>query len=112
MDNQKLGKLGEDAAAAYLQEQGYRILCRNFRCRMGEIDLIAAKGYGLTFVEVKTRRNDCYGRPCESVTSRKRGRLKAAADYYLSTRPKNAFRPQSLRFDVLEIEIHHITDVI
>ena len=54
---QRLGKKGEEAACAYLERKGYVICRRNYRCRYGEIDIIAAKGGELSFVEVKTRRN-------------------------------------------------------
>lgn len=112
MNRQKLGELGEEVAAAFLMNGGYRILCRNFRCRAGEIDIIAMKGYNLIFVEVKTRRTDTFGRPCESVTGRKKGHMKTAAKYYLSARPKGSVRPQNFSFDVVEVEINHIKNVI
>ena len=58
---QRLGKKGEDAACTYLERKGYVICRRNYRCRYGEIDIIAAKGGELSFVEVKTRRNLNFG---------------------------------------------------
>ena len=63
MTNQQLGRIGEDTAKAFLECKGYRILHRNFRCRAGEIDLVALKGRILHFIEVKTRQGDSYGHP-------------------------------------------------
>ena len=63
MGNRELGRIGEQAAAELLQMEGYEILERNYRCQAGEIDLIAARGSEVSFVEVKTVRNDHYGRP-------------------------------------------------
>ena len=71
MGNRELGRIGEQAAAELLQMEGYEILERNYRCQAGEIDLIAARGSEVSFVEVKTRRNDHYGRPCEAVGAQK-----------------------------------------
>lgn len=65
---QRLGKKGEDAACTYLERKGYVICRRNYRCRYGEIDIIAAKGGELSFVEVKTRRNLNFGLPRLAVT--------------------------------------------
>ena len=72
---------------------------------------MASKGRVLHFIEVKTRRGDLYGHPAEGVTARKKGSIKAAAQHYLSTRPKGAWRPPELQFDVVEIEINHIEDI-
>lgn len=73
---QRLGKKGEDAACAYLERKGYVICRRNYRCRYGEIDIIAAKSGELSFVEVKTRRNLNFGCPVwrlHTPSSRKSG---------------------------------------
>lgn len=61
------GKIGEDAAAYYLTKHGYRIICRNFRCIQGEIDIIAKDGNNLVFIEVKTRTSTKYGEAKEAV---------------------------------------------
>ena len=71
MGKRELGRIGEQAAAELLQMEGYEILERNYRCQAGEIDLIAARGSEVSFVEVKTRRNDHNGRPCEAVGAQK-----------------------------------------
>ena len=111
MNNQLLGRLGEDAAAQYLGGKGYRILCRNFCCRAGEIDIVALKGTSLHFIEVKTRKSDLFGTPAESVDQRKKGHMRMAARIYLSTRSKSFRQPRQLQFDVVEVQINHIEDV-
>ena len=80
---QSLGRLGERLAADALEKRGYRILEQNFRCRYGEIDLVAEDGQDLVFVEVKTRRGTLYGRPEEAITSHKARKLQEVAGYYL-----------------------------
>ena len=64
------GKIGEDAAAYYLHREGYKIICRNFRCIQGEIDIIAKDEKNLVFVEVKTRTSTNYGEAREAVRRR------------------------------------------
>ena len=79
MNNKAVGGLGEDFAVYYLESCGYRIIERNFRCRLGEIDLIAQDGKTLVFVEVKTRRSRRYGSPQEAVTTAKQAKLRTVA---------------------------------
>ena len=81
-ERQQLGRKGEELAAAYLQKKGYCILERNFRCRRGEIDIVASRGKTLVFVEVKTRRTLQFGLPAEAVTETKRQHLLQGAAYY------------------------------
>ncbi|WP_283607532.1 YraN family protein [Faecalispora anaeroviscerum] len=83
MDNRS-GKTGETYVVQLLQERGCRILCRNYRSRFGEIDIIAQDGSYLVFVEVKTRGNRCLGSPQEAVTASKRRKLILTATQYLS----------------------------
>jgi len=80
------GQAAEARAAAYLSAQGLHILDRNFRCRFGEIDLIARDGEALVFVEVRMRGRDDFGGAAESITAAKRARLRKAAGFYLSRR--------------------------
>jgi putative endonuclease len=80
---QGLGRTGERLAATKLEQCGYHIMERNFRCPYGEIDLIAEHQQELVFVEVKTRRGDAYGRPEEAVTVRKQRKIVQVALYYL-----------------------------
>ena len=97
---QRLGELGENAAAELLRTRGYRIVARNHRCRLGEVDLIAEKGELLVFVEVRTRASASFGGPEETVHGRKQRRVVAAARDFLARRrgPERA-----LRFDVVAV---------
>lgn len=99
---QQLGRTGEEAALQYLDQQGYRILERNFRCRFGEIDLIARDGQTLVFIEVKTRRSRMFGAPALAVTKEKQRRLIKTSQFYLSQ--KGAAQPVC-RFDVVTVQI-------
>ena len=80
--NQRIGKWGEETAAAYLIERGYEIISRNARTPYGEIDIIAKQGDSLIFVEVKTRTSNTMGLPEESITPRKRQHIISAAEHY------------------------------
>jgi len=94
-----LGPHGEEVAGRYLRERGYRIIARNWRCRFGEIDLIARDGDTLVFVEVKTRTQLGFGGPEGAVTPRKQARLIAAARAYLSSVETEL----PVRFDVVAV---------
>ncbi|HSA59817.1 MAG TPA: YraN family protein [bacterium] len=85
-DDKGLGRDGESLAASYLRTLGYRILERNFRCRLGEVDLIVARGGTITFVEVKTRRSVEAVSPRELVTLPKQRHISKVAQHYLATR--------------------------
>ncbi|MFC2058711.1 YraN family protein [Chloroflexota bacterium] len=98
----KLGALGEGIACGYLEQKGYLILERNFRCREGEIDIIARKDDCIVFAEVRTRRSPGFGTPEESVTLSKRERLAALSEAYLQTCDA---LPPSWRIDVVAIEL-------
>jgi putative endonuclease len=95
-----LGSGGERAAADFLVGRGYHILERNFRCRGGEVDLIALDGGVLVFVEVKVRRTLSRGAPIEAVTALKQARVRRAAQEYL-TFCGRIF--QRIRFDVISV---------
>jgi len=92
------GTAGEAAAARYLIERGYHVLERNFRCRGGEIDVIALDGGTLVFVEVKLRRTLARGTPLEAVTAVKQARVRKAAQQYLGFCGRVFGR---IRFDVI-----------
>ena len=96
------GDFGEEYAVKLLQSKGYEILERNFRTKVGEIDIIALEGDILVFVEVKTRWSKKYGTPQEAVNARKIYRIKRAGDFYLSSH-KNV--PKRHRIDVVAIEV-------
>jgi putative endonuclease len=84
---QRIGRWGEDQAAAYLSARGFEIIERNIRTPYGEIDLLAALGNSLVFVEVKTRTSMQYGTPETSITPRKQEHMLAAAQAYLQLHP-------------------------
>ncbi|MPN49257.1 hypothetical protein SDC9_196872 [bioreactor metagenome] len=94
------GNMGEQAAAAFLQNTGYNILAQKFRSKMGEIDIIAEHRGVIVFVEVKTRRSILFGFPAEAVTYPKQQKIIKTALYYLNLIKKPN---SSCRFDVLEI---------
>jgi putative endonuclease len=100
---QGLGRVGERLAAEHLVQLGYCILECNFRCRYGEIDLIAEHALDLVFVEVKTRRGITYCLPEEAVDRRKQQKILQVAAYYLSTH--EAFIERSWRVDVVAIQL-------
>lgn len=94
------GAAGEARAAAWYRARGYRVVARNWRCREGEIDLVATRRGVLVVVEVKTRRTDRFGSPAESVTAAKQRRLRVLAMRFLD---ETGARPRSIRFDVVAI---------
>lgn len=100
-----LGQNGEELAVRYLMLNGYLILHRNFRCRIGEIDIIAKKDQVLTFIEVKTRNSLVAGNPAEAVTFTKQQKIRRVAQYYLLLEGLLDNMPV-LSFDVIEIIKH------
>lgn len=102
----RLGGAGERLAAMWLEERGYRVLARNWRCPYGELDLVAEREGELVFVEVKTRRGERLGAPEEAVTAAKRRHLVASAAAYLGTAdtgPGAGERPY--RIDVIAVDL-------
>lgn len=109
------GSWGEKVAEKYLSNKGLQIVERNFRCKAGEIDLIARDGNCLVFIEVKTRSNLDFGLPCEAITKMKLNHLRHTIAYY---QKKNKLDGADLRIDVVEILywegqtfFHHIENV-
>ena len=98
------GAQAEVLAAEYLQGRGLRLLQRNYRCRLGEIDLVMADGPVLVFVEVRLRRNADFGGAAASITAAKRQRILRAARHYLSGRPEPACRFDVVLLDALAAE--------
>lgn len=92
---------GEDWAARYLRAAGLRIVVRNWRCRLGELDLVALDGSTVVFAEVKTRRSKRFGAPAEAVDMRKQSRLARVAAAFLQCR---GWENHPCRFDVLAVE--------
>jgi putative endonuclease len=102
MNRQEIGKLGEKAAQKFLKKRGYRIRETGFRCRYGEIDIIAQQKDYLVFVEVRTKSNLDFGTPEESLTQPKKEKLIASALTYTTTH-QNV--PSLWRIDVVAIEL-------
>ncbi len=115
-----LGDFGENAAEAFLIDLNYKILCRNFCVRGGEIDIVALDGDTLVFVEVKTRSSLKFGLPSEAVDYKKIEHMIFAAEEYLAKNPTD----NEVRFDIIEViaglsdgipqlsEINHIKEII
>ena len=101
-----VGTYYEGQAAEYLEQLGYIILTKNYRCKLGEIDLIVAKGTYIIFIEVKYRRHRDYGLPREAVNYDKQQRIKKVASHYMCYILK---RECLCRFDVIEILNGQIT---
>jgi len=99
----KLGAKGEEIAVRYLKSRGYRIVERNYRIRLGEIDIIAEQGDDLVFIEVKTRSDGIFGSPFESITTQKQKQLSKVALEYIS---KQGCHNHPARFDVVGIQFH------
>lgn len=113
-ERQSLGKWGEEEAARFLRRSGMKIVARNLRTPVGEIDIIARKGKILIFAEVKTRRGKGYGAPQEAVGPTKQRQILRAASWYLNEQRRQNLQP---RFDVLAVQvvdgqaqIEHIAD--
>lgn len=96
----RLGQRGEAAAAAYLESLGMRVVARNVRTPVGEIDLVARDRRLLVFVEVKTRRGEVFGSPAEAVGHRKQRQIVRAAQWYLNQGLGRRLQP---RFDVISV---------
>jgi len=96
----ELGARGERIAAAYLTDAGLRLLDRNWRCREGELDIVAREGDALVFCEVKARTATGFGHPVEAVTAVKQRRLRMLAQRWLAAHEEHA---PDLRFDVVGV---------
>ncbi len=102
MNKREFGTTGERHAAKYLTAKGYRILTANYRCRYGEIDIVATKMNTIVFVEVKTRSSENYGKGIEAVNCVKQQRIRKVAMCYLT---ENNAQYGNFRFDVIDILI-------
>lgn len=100
MNQKEKGYAAESLAVSYLEKKGLQILERNFRCRSGEIDLIARDGDCIVFAEVKYRSSTFLGQPEEAVDLRKQQRICKVALYYLAT---HGLLESPVRFDVIAI---------
>ncbi|MGB9723808.1 MAG: YraN family protein [Chloroflexia bacterium] len=104
-DRRRLGRLGEAAAEAFLLQQGYEIVERNWRCRQGELDLVGRQGGDWVFIEVRSRRSSTCGSAEESVTPAKQRRLLGLAEAYLQA---HGLEGVSWRIDVVAVEVDRI----
>lgn len=95
-----LGRWGEDEAVRFLRRNGLKILQRNYRAPVGEIDIVARHRKQLVFVEVKTRRTTYYGTPQEAVSERKQRQIIRTAQWYISEHQVDKLQP---RFDVIAV---------
>lgn len=101
MNNQQVyGLKGEALAVKYLKKQGYKIIARNYKCPIGEIDIIAKHKGVLVFIEVKSRNSLAFGRPVEAVDEFKQRKLEQLASFYINT---NKLYDVFARFDVVEV---------
>lgn len=111
MNNRETGTQKEQLAAAFLIKKGFQILESNYRCRQGEIDLIATKDQQVHFIEVKYRKNTAYGYPAEAVDVRKQNKICKVSDYYRMTHPR--MEAYGCHFDVIAIlgeDLEYIAD--
>ncbi|WP_308639228.1 YraN family protein [Paenibacillus silvisoli] len=98
---QAIGKFGEDEAVKYLKEQGYSVAHRNWRCRTGELDIVAMRDEAVIIVEVRTRRaGGRFGTAAESVDARKQLQVRSTAEVYLAMQK---LHQSAVRFDVIAI---------
>lgn len=114
MNNKNLGAVGENLAAIFLTKSGYKIIERNYKIKIGEIDIIAQNKEYIVFIEVKTRTGTKHGLPCQSVNFKKQTVIGKVASVYLAQRH---IENKSCRFDVIEVLhqgskdlINHIID--
>jgi putative endonuclease len=105
---QKTGRYGEALAERYLIEAGYQILAKNWRCAVGELDLITRQGETLVFVEVRTRRGTQLGSPEESITPAKQAKLTELAYTFLA---ENNLEDDAWRIDVIAIVLNRQNEV-
>ena len=106
MKKQESGKLGEQLACSELKKKGYKIIETNYRCRQGEIDIVAHQKNSLVFIEVRTRTGNTYGSPEESVTALKKQHLVSTAMEYLNS---HHGLPENWRIDFVAVELDPLT---
>jgi len=100
--SQLKGQQAEQRAYEFLQQQGLELICRNFSCRGGELDLVMSQADMLVFVEVRYRQHSTFGGAAASVTTRKQQKMIVAARYFLHTHPQ--FAHYGARFDVVAFD--------
>ncbi len=100
VDRREYGNEAESAAVRHLEARGYRVRARNFRCRYGELDVVAEQGDTVCFVEVRMRSTAVWGDPAHTVSFAKQRRVVKAALHYLF---QNDLRERMVRFDVVSV---------
>lgn len=105
--NKTIGAFGEELAENYLKQLGCKIVDKNFKCKIGEIDIIAKDNDYIVFIEVKTRYSDRYGLPCEAVTPHKQYKIYKTAQFYIMVNKLHSF---NFRFDVMEVILNYQSD--
>lgn len=103
ISKKEIGNAGEKIACLYLKQKGYTIIETNFFCRQGEIDIIAKDRNEYVFIEVKTRRNELYGSPCEAVNKKKQKHIYKSTKLYIYI---HKLENEIIRFDVIEIYLN------
>lgn len=98
----EVGRIGEDAALDAYRRRGYDVVARNWRCRLGELDLVLSRGETLVICEVKTRRGSAFGSGYEAVNARKRAKVRAVAEAFLE---RDRAHAHAIRFDVASVEL-------
>jgi len=101
-ERSEVGRRGEAAVERLYVARGYRVVARNWRCRIGELDLVVARGATLVICEVKTRRGARFGGGFEAVDARKRQKLRALAETFCLQHPIGT---SSIRFDVASVRL-------
>ena len=96
------GRTGEAAAERQYVARGFRVLARNWRCRVGELDLVLERGHLLVFCEVKTRTSVRFGGGWQAVDARKQAKLRDVGEAFLLA---SRLRPRSVRFDVASVQL-------
>lgn len=108
INSKVFGQAQETKAASYLRAQGLKLLCKNYRSRYGEIDLIMVDSHTLVFVEVRYRRSENFGSAIESVTANKQKKIRLTAEHYLQAQPR--LQHSNCRFDVIGLSNKYVED--
>jgi putative endonuclease len=109
MNNKTLGKIGEDYATQFLRKNGYAVLRRNWRCALGEIDIVAQEKDFIAFVEIKTRKSASFGPGYSSVNSAKQLKLIKLAHMYLK---RYGLSDRPCRIDIISIDMERDGSVL
>jgi putative endonuclease len=104
-----IGSRGEEVAADVYRRRGFRVVARNWRCRLGELDLVVERGGVLVFCEVKSRRQSVFGGGFEAVTHRKQAKVRAVAEAFLQA---TGARPRAIRFDVASVAVREARSTV